>query len=101
MRPPRPSLNALRAFEATARLRSMTLAAQELCVTHGAISRQIKSLEATFGVLLLNRGPHSTDPTPEGMRLAEGLSAAFNMIHATIGQLKPGPLALSCSASIM
>ena len=40
MQTPRPSLNALRAFEAVARLRSMTLAAQELCVTHGAISRQ-------------------------------------------------------------
>jgi len=101
MRPPRPSLNALRAFEATARLRSMTLAADELCVTHGAVSRQIKSLEATFGVSLLTRGAQSTDPTPDGLRLAEGLSAAFNMIHATIEQLKPGPLTLSCSASIM
>lgn len=100
-RVPRPSLNALRAFEATARLRSMTVAAEELCVTHGAVSRHIKSLEAIFGVALLKRGAQSTDPTPEGLRLAEGLSTAFNLMYASIEQLKPGPLTLSCSASIM
>ncbi len=79
----------------------MTLAADELSVTHGAISRLIRVLEETVGVSLLIRGPHSTDPTPEGMSLAEGLTAAFNMINASIEQLKPGPLTLSCSASIM
>lgn len=98
---PRPSLNALRAFEATARLRSMSAAANELSVTHGAVSRHIRSLEEMFGVVLLKRGPHSTDPTPEGARLAEGLAAAFNTIQASIDQLKPGPLTLSCSTSIM
>ena len=101
MHTPRPSLNALRAFEATARLRSMTLAAQELCVTHGAISRQVKSLEQLLGVTLLQRLAQSSDPTPEGLRLAEGLSTAFSLIEASIEQLKPEPLTLSCSASIM
>ena len=70
MQTPRPSLNALRAFEAVARLRSMTLAAQELCVTHGAISRQVKALEDTLGLTLLVRSAQSSDPTPEGRRLA-------------------------------
>jgi DNA-binding transcriptional LysR family regulator len=98
---PRPSLNALRAFEAVARLRSMTAAADELSVTHGAVSRHIRALEELFGVMLLTRGPHSTDPTPEGARLAEGLAAAFGQIQASIEQLKPGPLTLSCSTSIM
>ncbi|MGX7000513.1 LysR substrate-binding domain-containing protein [Caballeronia sp. KNU42] len=101
MHTPRPSLNALRAFEAAARLRSMTLAAQELCVTHGAISRQVKSLEQLLGVTLLQRLAQSSDPTPEGLRLAEGLSTAFSLIEASIEQLKPEPLTLSCSASIM
>jgi DNA-binding transcriptional LysR family regulator len=101
MRTPRPSLNALRALEATARLRSMSAAASELSVTHGAVSRHIKSLEDTFGVSLLNRGAHSTEPTPEGARLAEGLAAAFSTIAASIEQLKPAPLTLSCSTSIM
>jgi LysR family glycine cleavage system transcriptional activator len=101
MQAPRPSLNALRAFEAVARLRSMTAAAKELSVTHGAISRHIRTLEGLFGLSLLQRGPNSTDPTPEGARLAEGLAAAFNTIEATIEDLKPGPLTLSCSTSIM
>lgn len=103
MRPytPRPSLNALRAFEATARLASMSAAADELCVTHGAVSRHIRSLEDQLNVILLNRGSQSTDPTPEGVRLAEGLSTAFRLIQASVEQLKPGPLTLSCSASIM
>lgn len=98
---PRPSLNALRAFEATARLASMTAAAEELCVTHGAVSRHIRALEDQLGVILLNRGSQSTDPTPEGLRLAEGLSTAFRLIQSSVEQLKPGPLTLSCSASIM
>lgn len=96
-----PSLNALRAFEAAARLRSMSAAANELSVTHGAISRHIRALEETLGVTLLTRGPLSTDPTPDGLRLAEGLAAAFTAIDTAIEQVKPGPLTLSCSASIM
>jgi DNA-binding transcriptional LysR family regulator len=79
----------------------MTAAAGELAVTHGAVSRHIRSLEDSFGVTLLSRGPHSTDPTPEGARLAEGLAAAFNAIAASLEQLKPAPLTLSCSTSIM
>lgn len=101
MQTPRPSLNALRAFEAAARLRSMTAAADELSVTHGAVSRHIRALEELLGVTLLIRGPHSTDPTVEGARLAEGLAAAFAQIQASIEELKPGPLTLSCSTSIM
>ncbi|MFG1350942.1 LysR substrate-binding domain-containing protein [Xanthobacter autotrophicus] len=98
---PLPSLVALRAFEATARHRSMTRAAEELCVTHGAVSRHIKALEATLGVPLVARGGGASEPTPEGQRLAEGLSTAFGLIHATLDRLRPGPLTLSCSASIM
>src|ERR1700752_5439831 len=97
----RPSLNSLRAFETTARLRSVTRAADELFVTPGAVSRLIKLLEETVSVPLLVRGPHSTHPTPEGMRLAEELTGAFNRIDAAIDQLKPGPLPLSCSSSTM
>jgi LysR family transcriptional regulator, glycine cleavage system transcriptional activator len=101
MTTPRPSFNALRAFEATARLRSMTAAADELSVTHGAVSRHVRSLEELLGVVLLTRGAHSTDPTLEGARLAEGVAAAMNLMQVTLEQLKPGPLTLSCSASIL
>ena len=98
---PRPSLNALRAFEATARLGSMTSAADELFVTPGAVSRHIRSLEDQLGVILLDRGGGGTTPTPEGVRLAGGLATAFRLIQASVEQLTPPPLTLSCSASIM
>jgi DNA-binding transcriptional LysR family regulator len=98
---PRPSLNALRAFEATVRLGSMTAAAAELFVTHGAVSRHIRALEDQLGVLLLDRSGQATAPTPDGVRLAEGLASAFRLIQASVEQLKPAPLTLSCSASIM
>jgi LysR family glycine cleavage system transcriptional activator len=98
---PRPSLNALRAFEATVRLGSMSAAAGELFVTHGAVSRHIRALEDQLGLALLERGGGPTQPTAEGSRLAEGLGSAFRLIQASVEQLRPGPLTLSCSASIM
>jgi DNA-binding transcriptional LysR family regulator len=98
---PRLSLNALRAFEATARLRSFSAAADELAVTHGAVSRHVRLLEDTLGLPLLTRGAQGAEPTSEGQRLADGLSTAFQLIQSSIEQLKPGPLTLSCSESIM
>jgi LysR family glycine cleavage system transcriptional activator len=50
-----PPLNALKAFEAAARHESFTLAARELCVTQGAVSQQVKALEAELGCRLFNR----------------------------------------------
>jgi len=99
--PLRLSLNALRAFEATARLRSFSAAAEELSVTHGAVSRHIRMLEDSVGLALLNRGAQGSVPTPEGQRLADGLSTAFGLIQSSVEQLKPGPLTLACSESIM
>jgi LysR family glycine cleavage system transcriptional activator len=50
-----PQLNALKAFEAAARHISFTRAAEELCVTQGAVSHQVKALESELGVKLFNR----------------------------------------------
>lgn len=50
-----PPLNAIKAFEAAARSESITRAAQELNVTQGAVSHQVKALEATLGIKLFNR----------------------------------------------
>jgi LysR family glycine cleavage system transcriptional activator len=50
-----PPLNAVKAFEAAARHESFTKAAEELCVTQGAVSQQVKALEAELGVRLFNR----------------------------------------------
>src|SRR4051812_23767077 len=50
-----PPLNALKAFEAAARSESLTRAAAELCVTQGAVSQQVKALEADLGLKLFSR----------------------------------------------
>jgi LysR family transcriptional regulator, glycine cleavage system transcriptional activator len=55
MRPRLPPLNALKTFEAAARHESFTRAAEELCVTQGAVSQQVKALEAQLAIKLFNR----------------------------------------------
>ncbi len=97
----RASLNSLRAFEATARLRSFSGAAQELSVTHGAVSRHVKQLEDLLGVPLLERTTGGALPTDQGQRLLDSLSRAFALIQSGIEELRPGPVTLSCSESIM
>ena len=77
-----PPLNALRAFEAFARHRSMTAAAAELCVTHGAVSRQVAVLQDHLGVVLVSGPRHRLVLTRAGADLAAGLSQGF----AAIGQ---------------
>ena len=98
---PRLPLNALRAFEAAVRLGSMTAAAAELHVTHGAISRHVKALEDRFGLPLLQRLPRSVAPTREGGQLATELADAFERMHTALSRVQPAPLTLSCSATIM
>jgi len=75
-----PPLNALRAFEASARHLSFTLAAKELHVTQGAVSRHIKLLEAHFGVPLFRRLHRGLELTERGRLLLPALSDAFDRI---------------------
>ena len=77
MNRPLPPLNALRAFEAAARHLSMAKAAEELNVTPGALSHQIRGLEALLGVELFERGVRSIALTGAGARLYPGLRTAF------------------------
>ncbi|WP_375457750.1 LysR substrate-binding domain-containing protein [uncultured Enterovirga sp.] len=93
-------LNALRAFEAAARLNSMSGAAVELGVTHGAISRHVRSLEREFGVSLLKRLSKSVEPTAQGGQLASALREAFGVMQQGVSALSPAQLTLSCSATI-
>ncbi|UAL09476.1 LysR substrate-binding domain-containing protein [Caulobacter segnis] len=94
-----PSLNALRAFEAFGRHGRMTLAADELCVTHGAVSRQIRQLEEHLGVAL-TEGPRTRlRMTEAGLKLAQALSPAFDQIEAAVprpAEAGPRPLVVSC-----
>lgn len=72
-----PPMQALRAFEAAARERSLTRAAEALSVTHGAISHQIKSLESDLGVRLVERHGRGIRLTDDGERFASRVRAAF------------------------
>ncbi len=83
-----PPLNALRAFEAAARLGSFTRAADELSVTQGAISRQVRGLEDYFAADLFTRGHRSVELTAAGNRLLPALSAAFDQIMVAAERVK-------------
>jgi LysR family glycine cleavage system transcriptional activator len=83
-----PSLNALRAFEAMARTGRATLAAEELGVTHSAVSRQVKALEATLGVRLFQGPKHRLSLTPAGQDLLPRLTHAFDEIAAAVRHLR-------------
>ena len=83
-----PPLNALRTFEAFARHASMTRAAAELCVTHGAVSRQIAALQETLGVRLVSGPRHALTLTEAGRRLADGLTPAFGAIADSVAQAR-------------
>jgi LysR family transcriptional regulator, glycine cleavage system transcriptional activator len=77
-------LNALRAFEASARHGRQLAAAEELGVTHGAISRQVRQLEEHLGVLLFEGSRHQPVLTAAGASLGLALTEAFNAIDAAV-----------------
>jgi DNA-binding transcriptional LysR family regulator len=83
-----PSLNALRAFEAMARTGRATLAAEELNVTHSAVSRQVKALEAQLGVRLFQGPKHRLTLTAAGQELLPALTQAFDGIASAVRQLR-------------
>ena len=77
-------LNPLRAFEVAARHMSFTLAADELCVTQGAISRAVKTLEDYYGARLFKRVGNGLELTPKSRLLAHRLTDIFaQMADAT------------------
>lgn len=96
-----PPLTGLRAFEAFARAGSMTLAVEELCVTHGAVSRQVRGLEQQLGARLVEGPRHALRLTPAGRELAAGLSSAFDLIAAALPGSGPvRELSVSCPGAL-
>ncbi|QDH75057.1 LysR family transcriptional regulator [Brevundimonas sp. M20] len=83
-----PSLNGLRAFEAMGRTGSATRAAQELNVTHSAVSRQVKALEAALGVRLFEGPKHGLRLTEQGRTLLAGLTEGFDKLAAAVGRIR-------------
>nr|BFE91835.1 hypothetical protein GCM10020185_23710 [Pseudomonas brassicacearum subsp. brassicacearum] len=82
-------LNALRAFEAAARLLSFKAAAAELSVTPTAVSHQIRSLETWLGLVLFERLPRQVRLTDGGQRLFHSLHGALLEVAQSVDTLRP------------
>jgi LysR family glycine cleavage system transcriptional activator len=100
-----PPLNPLRAFEATARRGSVSAAARELNVTHGAISHQIKALEESLNTALFERGGKRLKLTAQGALFLPAVTRAFGEIAAATALMKrpatSGELAVACVPALL
>jgi len=83
-------LNALRAFEASARHLSFTKAGLELRVTQAAVSHQVNSLEEILGLRLFRRLPRGLALTDEGLALIPVLAESFGRIRAVLERFEDG-----------
>jgi DNA-binding transcriptional LysR family regulator len=100
-----PSLDDLRAFEATARLGSVRLAADSLALTHGAVSRRITKLADDIGVKLFEKNGRGLRLTPAGETLNLTLGRFFGELSATVQSLRAtstgkSALVLSCEPTV-
>ena len=99
-----PSLNAIRVFEAAARHSSLVKAAEELHVTHGAVSRQIKQLEEQLGIALFERRNRGIFLTRAGLQLQGTCSDIMRQLENGLRQLRQTrldqPLVVSCEPTI-
>ncbi len=100
-----PSLDDLRAFEATARLGSVRLAADSLALTHGAVSRRVTKLANDMGVRLFEKNGRGLRLTPAGETLNLTLGRFFAELAATVQSLRSTrtgktTLVISCEPSV-
>ena len=98
------SLDLIRGFVAVGRRMSITLAAQDLCITQSAMSRQVHALEDRLGMPLLVRGHRSITFTAEGERLFRSANSAVQQLQDVLGELRPQgatrPVMLSASIGV-
>ncbi len=98
------SLDLVRGFVAVGRRMSITHAAEDLCLTQSAVSRQIAALEAHLGVRLFTRGYRAISFTPQGERLFRSADAAVQQLQDAMGELSAGgataPVVLSASIGV-
>lgn len=96
-----PPLPALRVFEAAARLSSVSRAADELFVTHGAVSHQIRALEEHLGFPLFHRQGRAVVLTAAGEELLQAANGALRQIADTVTSLKRRANPNRLSVSVM
>lgn len=96
-----PPLNSLVAFEAAARYKSFTLAATELNVTQGAISRQIRILEKDIGTPLFVRANRGIELTATGAAYAESVRASLDALAEATADIRgwSGPKQVTVATS--
>jgi DNA-binding transcriptional LysR family regulator len=98
-----PPLDALRGFVAAARRLSITAAAQDLCLTQSAVSRQIQALEDRLGTPLFVRGNRSIALTDAGRQLFDLASPWLDQLAELAGTLKGNtarPVTISASIGV-
>ena len=99
-----PSLDDLRAFEAVVRFGSVRAAADELALTHGAISRRVAKLTTDVGFRLMEPAGRGVRPTLAGEKLADSTSIALKEIGGAVQEIRAGfvkpPIILSCERSL-
>jgi LysR family glycine cleavage system transcriptional activator len=95
-------LDLIRGFVAVGRRMSITLAAEDLCLTQSALSRQVRALEDLLGIALFNRGYRSITFTPGGERLFRTADAAVQQLQEVFEILSQpqGRLSVTITASI-
>lgn len=91
MRRKLPPLNAVRVFEASARNGSLTRAAAELCVSQGAVSRHIASLEQWLQVKLFTRVHRGVELTPQGRVFFDVVKSTLDLLESGAKQLRRSP----------
>ena len=96
-----PPLHALRAFEAAARLESFSRAADELHVTHGAVSHQVRALEEFLGAALFTRNGRRVALTAEGRVFADRVRAALRDIGEAANALRRSERANRLTVSLL
>lgn len=99
------SLNLIRGFVAVGRRMSITLAAADLHLTQSALSRQVRTLEESLGVKLLERGHRSIAFTTEGARLFEMADGALRQLQDAVGAAREGraarPVTIAASIGVV
>ena len=85
-----PPFMALRALEAAARHKSYSRAADELHVTHGAVSHQIRKLEEELGTALFHRRGNTMEPSPAALELAGKIADALELMRRAVDDAMDG-----------
>ncbi|WP_326533866.1 LysR family transcriptional regulator [Pseudorhodoferax sp.] len=100
-----PSLVALRCFEAAARAENFSRAADELHLTHGAISRAVRTLEDDLGLALFERRSRRVFLTEAGRKLFKAVHEGLGLIQQATrelrGSVRQAPLVVSCEPTLL